>query len=128
MVKSFTGGASVIIVLYATLASVLAVKADYQPAQYQSLIWAGIIAAVNTTAAFLSVILTIKKDQVVFNRVLFAGVSVRLLIMLVVLFMIIRFTRLDQFVFIVAFFILYFLLQGWEMIVINKHVTNRPGA
>jgi len=128
MIKGFVIGVTVVLGIYSILAVLLTITADYHPAQYQGLIWAGIIAAVNVVTAFLIVLFAITKDQTTFIRIFLSGVAIRLFIMLAMIFVILRYSQLNRFVFIVAFFILYFLLQGWEMIVLNKHLTKRQGV
>ncbi|MBD3226225.1 MAG: hypothetical protein GF313_15970 [Caldithrix sp.] len=49
------------------------------------------------------------------------GMGIRFLLVIATIFIVLKFTAIDTFVFIFALFVLYFLFQIWEVVLIQWH-------
>lgn len=125
MLKRFAFGTSIILVLFVLGGWAAAKIASFQEEQNSGLIASGILATANIVVAFGIIQFSIQKDQKTFSKIFLTGMGVRLVLMLTVILAIIRFTRIDSFVFISALFILYFLFQIWEVVVLNSYLKGR---
>jgi uncharacterized membrane protein HdeD (DUF308 family) len=81
----------------------------------------GILATVNIVIAFSIIYFFREKDQSQFARYFLVGLVVRLLGMLSVIFMILKYSTLDHFIFIGSLFVLYFVYQIWEVLILNSN-------
>jgi len=97
---------------------------SFNSIQINSLVISGILASFNVISAFLMIFISRGKDFNNFVRVFFSGIAARIFILLVIIFTIIKLMNVDRFVFIFSFFILYFVFQIWELIIINKHLKQ----
>lgn len=124
MRSRFLGGIFTILVFYIITCLFITRFLHLESSQNKGLIISGILATLNIVAAFFIIALSINKDFPKFTRVFLIGIIARLAGMLTVIFIIFKFMNVDHFVFIFSLFILYFIYQLWELIIINKHLKQ----
>lgn len=125
MQKNFFLGLGAILIVYILAGSGISKAASFNPDQILSLCISGIIATVNIVIAFLVVKLSMHKEQDVFTKIFLSGMVIRLLGLLAVIFLVLKYSRVDHFVFIGSLFILYFIYQVWEVLMLNS--KNKQG-
>lgn len=119
MIKKFLLGLIAILMVYSILSWAGAKIFDFSSDQVKSIYYSGIIATGNIVLSFLIIYFTINRDQKTFMRIFFSGMAARMVIMLALIVGIIKYVKSDEIVFIVSLFFLYFLLQLWEIVIIN---------
>lgn len=120
MQKKFFLGLGVILIVYAIVCLSVAQLASFERDQIFSLYISGIIATVNVVIAFLVVKFSMHKGQDIFTKIFLAGMVIRLSGLLAVIFLVLKYSRVDRFVFIGSLFILYFIYQVWEVLILNS--------
>ena len=120
MTKKFLAGIGAILGIYILFAWFTAELAGFNALQANSLIFGGGLATINILLAYLIVKLSIHKGQKEFSRIFLSGMIVRVLILLGVIFLILKYARVNDFVFIGSLFILYFVYQVWEVLFLNS--------
>lgn len=120
MTKKFLTGIGVILGIYVLFAWFAAELAGFDSLQINSLIYAGALATINILLAYLIIKLSIHKGQKEFSRIFLSGMVVRVLILLGIIFLILTYAKVKDFVFIGSLFILYFIYQVWEVLFLNS--------
>jgi len=121
MIKKFLFGVGLILIFYMISAYALAVFAELDA---QGLFAAGLLATINIIAAYGIIAYAFRHEQKKFAKIFLSGLVIRLFILLSVIFLILKFTTVNHFVFISSLFILYFIYQIWEVTFLNKNITN----
>ena len=124
MQKKFFLGLGAILIIYAGASYVIALIASFSRDQIFSLYVSGIIATVNVVIAFLVVKFSMNKGQDIFTKIFLSGMVIRLLGLLAVIFLILQYSRVDRFVFIGSLFILFFIYQVWEVLILNSKTSK----
>jgi len=119
MIKKFLIGIVAILVLYIVLSWAIAVIGGFGPEKIQALCYSGILATLNIVIAFGVLKFSINQTQKTFAKFFLSGMVLRLLGLLICIFLIFNFSRADHFVFIGSLFILYFMYQIWEVLIVN---------
>lgn len=116
-----------IIFFYALIYSILFVLFHYDIITAYFLIasiYAGIINLINSFTAIKIFELSINKEGSSFIFYNLGGLGVRLIIILIIFVLVIKFLNIDKYGFILTFFILYFILLFLEVIFYHKTVKN----
>ncbi len=121
MMKKFLSGILIILIVYIFAAWGIDRIASLQAGQIQGIIFSGIIATFNIVAAFVIILWVVKKDARAFGKAFLTGIAARMFMLLTVIFLVIKFSRADHLAFLTSLFILYFLYQIWELIVVNNN-------
>lgn len=121
MARKFVSGIVVILVVYVIGSWGLINLLHFSAAQVLSLKISGILATLNVLLAFFVIYFTRKSRQEIFVRFFLATMVVRLLLMLAVVFMVLQLSTADHFIFISSLFVLYFVYQTWELLVLNSY-------
>jgi hypothetical protein len=119
--KKFALGIITILLVYSLSGWALVVLAKLTSSQVLGLKISGILATLNIVAAFSIIFLFKDKEQTQFARIFLGGLVVRLLAMLAVIFMILKYSSVDHFIFIGSLFVLYFIYQIWEVLILNSN-------
>lgn len=120
MAKLFFLGVAGILIVYIASAWGISVAAELNADQILGLKISGVLATMNVVFAYLIIYFSQTKDQSAFAKIFLSGMVVRLFAMLALIFAIFNFSRADHFVFISSLFILYFIYQIWEVLIISK--------
>lgn len=120
MAKLFFLGVAGILIVYIASAWGISVAAELNADQILGLKISGVLATMNVVFAYLIIYFSQTKDQSAFAKIFLSGMVVRLFAMLALIFAIFNFSRADHFVFIGSLFILYFIYQIWEVLIISK--------
>ena len=120
MTKKFLYGIAAILIAYILFSWLVSALADFDLYQNQSLLFAGLLATVNILAAYVIVKLSVHRGQKDFSRIFLTGMVLRVLFLLMLIFLVLKFTRVNDFVFIGSLFILYFVYQVWEVLFLNS--------
>ena len=117
----FLSGIFVILLLYTATIILITSNSDISVQQQTSFIYAAILTTLNIIAVFLIIKLNFNKDVHTFNRTFFLGFGIRFIILLILIFLVLLFGRVNQFTFLVSLFILYFIFQFWEIFFLNRN-------
>lgn len=109
-----------IFAVYAFVAKIYAQKMQYDNEVILALVFAAAIALVNFGLSIYFNQKVLKKAVGIFTTTLMQGMLKRMIIVLVISFTIMLTIALNDFVFVAAFFILYFLLQIIELSDLHK--------
>ncbi len=120
MTKKFLYGIAAILIAYILFSWLVSALADFDLYQNQSLLFAGLLATINILAAYVIVKLSVHRGQKDFSRIFLTGMVLRVLFLLMLIFLVLKFTRVNDFVFIGSLFILYFVYQVWEVLFLNS--------
>ncbi len=123
-IKTFFIGVLVILAVYSLGGWGFSELFNFSRNKNDALWISGIINTINIVAAFLITEFTIKKEAKQFMRIFFTGMGIRILLLLIAIISILKFTSADQFTFIVSLFILYVLYQIWEIWLINSYLRK----
>lgn len=121
MIKRFLLGVLIILVVYVGSAWGIDRIASLRSEQIQGIVLSGIIATLNVVAAFVIILWSVKKEAGAFSKAFLTGIAARMFILLAVIFFVIKFSKADHLAFLTSLFILYFLYQIWELIVVNNN-------
>ena len=109
-----------IFAVYAFVAKIYAQKMQYDNEVILALVFAAAIALVNFGLSIYFNQKVLKKAVGIFTTTLMQGMLKRVVIVLLISFTIMLTMPLNDFVFVAAFFILYFLLQIIELVDLHK--------
>ncbi len=124
MAKVFFVGVLIILTLYIITAFFLVSIYDFEINIIQSLIISPIITTVNISFAFWIIRRVYYKKGRDFNKVFLGSMGARFAGLMAIIFIIIKFVNIHQIGFLVSLFLLYFIFQFWEIIVINKYLDK----
>jgi hypothetical protein len=124
MAKVFFIGVFIILTLYIITAVFLVSIYDYENNSIQSLIISPIITTANISLAFWIISRVYNRKGMDFNKVFLSSMGARFLGLTAIILIIIKFVNINQFVFLVSLFLLYFIFQFWEVIVVNKYLDK----
>ncbi len=120
MDKKFFIGVAAILIIYIVAAWSIVQLAGFQAEKIKGLYFSGILATINVVMAYVVLKLAMPKDQKTFAKIFLSGMVLRLLGLLILIFMIFKYSDADHFVFIGSLFILYFMYQIWEVLILNN--------
>ena len=120
MFTKFIAGIAAILAVYVLAVWGLSVIVPFDDQQVLGVILSGFIATINVIFAFLIIYISKDKGQSLFAKIFLSGMLVRILAMLAVIFVVFKFTTADHFAFIGSLFMLYFVYQIWEVLVLNS--------
>ena len=123
-ISKFLMGVAVILVIFAMGSWGVATIFQFNNEKINSLWISGIINAINIVVAFLIIRFTINKEEKKFMKSFFGSMGIRVLILLGIILFILQKNYIEQFTFIISFFILYVLLQMWEIWMINSYLRK----
>jgi hypothetical protein len=89
-----------------------------------SAIYAGIINLINTLAAIKLFDISFKSGTSFFMIYTLGGLGVRLMLLLIIFVIVIKFLNIDNYAFILVFFLFYFISLGLEVIFYLKKANN----
>ncbi|HID40183.1 MAG TPA: hypothetical protein EYP36_11815 [Calditrichaeota bacterium] len=117
----FISGIVVILAFYAGAAWFIGHNYLLDDGDTYALIYSAILATANIIAVFLIIRFTFNKDSKTFNKLFLIGYGIRFLILLGFIFIVLSSGQVNNFTFLTALFILYFIYQIWEIVFLNKH-------
>jgi hypothetical protein len=121
MAKTFFLGIFIILIIYFLTVISLCNIFDFNQNIEISFLISAILATANISLAFM-IILRIKgKKGADFNKIFLGSMGVRFVGLLIIIFLLIKFANIHQIGFLVSLFLLYFIFQFWEIIIINKY-------
>ncbi|MHB2153259.1 hypothetical protein ACX8XN_02540 [Calditrichota bacterium GD2] len=123
-ITKFLAGVLVILLIYGASSWGFAVILQFNEEKINSLWISGIINTVNVVFAFLIIRFTIDKEAKKFMKTFFTGMGIRILALLAIILFMLQKNYIEQFTFIISFFILYVLYQMWEIWMINSHLRK----
>jgi len=122
--RIFFTGVFIILLIFVGVVWLLSDYFHYNSIIFNSFVISGIITVINIVVAFLIVKYSIKKSVDTFNKAFLVSMGARFMVLLGVIFVILKFAEVHQLAFLVSLFLLYFIFQFWEMIVINKYLDK----
>lgn len=123
-ISKFLTGVGVILLIYAMGSWGFARILQMGTEKINSLWISGIINTINVVVAFLIIRFTIDKEEKKFMKSFFGSMGIRVLALLAIILFLLQKNYIDQFTFIISFFILYVLFQMWEIWMINSHLRK----
>ena len=123
--KGFFLSVMVIISVYTALSWILSALYTFDRTQNTALIVSGILGTVNIVISFIILTVSYDKDIKGFMVNYFGGMGIRLLFLLLTIFLILKFMRIDIFVFILSLFVLYFVFQTLEIYYIHSYQKRK---
>ena len=123
MLKKSLPFSAVIIVIYISAAYIISGHYNYNQAEIEAFLFAGLLAVLNMILAFNFIDKNLTKSQNEFMKSFMKSTILRLVIVLAIFFTILLTMSLNHFVFSIGFFILYFLFQMIEIYILhtNQH-------
>ena len=119
------------VLLFACIFAILLILKEFSvitPISFYSYLYACIIAFLNHIAFNILLDFSFKKSNQIFLIVNLGGMGLRVLFMLILVFIAIKFLKIDEFKFIFAFFLLYVLFMVYEIIMIRKKLAEQGKA
>jgi hypothetical protein len=83
-----------------------------------------VFALVYVVAGFFSFYLAFRYRPKMFNRIVITSIAVRMILMVIAIVLVMKFTALDMVAFLVALFVWYFIFQIWEVLSFNKLIAK----
>ena len=123
--KNFFLSVSVIVIAYSALSWLFSALYAFDTTQNTALIVSGILGTVNIVISFIILTVSYDKDIKGFMVNYFGGMGIRLLFLLLTIFLILKFMRIDIFVFILSLFVLYFIFQTLEIYYIHSYQKRK---
>ena len=123
-ITKFLIGVLVILLIYGISSWGFAVILQFNEKKITSLWISGIINTVNIVFAFFVIRFTIEKEAKKFMKTFFSGMGIRIMALLAIILLMLQKNYIEQFTFIISFFILYILFQMWEIWMINSHLRK----
>ncbi len=123
--KNFFLSVSVIVIAYSALSWLFSALYAFDTTQNTALIVSGILGTVNIVISFIILTVSYDKDIKGFMVNYFGGMGIRLLFLLLTIFLILKFMRIDIFVFILSLFVLYFVFQILEIYYIHSYQKRK---
>lgn len=121
MVKTFFLGIFIILFIYISAVVSLYNVVDFEKNIEISFLFSAILATINITLAFLIILRINNKKGADFNKFFLGSMGVRFVGLAAIIFLIIKFVNIHQIGFLVSLFLLYFVFQFWEVIIVNKY-------
>ena len=110
------------VLLFACIFAILLILKEFSvitPISFYSYLYACIIAFLNHIAFNILLDFSFKKSNQIFLIVNLGGMGLRVLFMLILVFIAIKFLKIDEFKFIFTFFLLYVLFLIYEINIIR---------
>ncbi len=117
-----------IIILYLVIYSIIAVLKYFNFISdlfLISAIYAGLINLLNTIAAIKLFNISLKSGNNFFMIYAMGGMGLRLLLILIIFIIVIKFLKIDEYAFILVFFLIYFILLGLEVLFYLKNKAKK---
>lgn len=124
MAKVFFIGVLIILTLYIITAFFLVSIYDFKFNVISSLIISPIITTANISFAFWIIRRVYDRKRTDFNKVFLGSMGARFAALTAIIFIVIKFVNIHQIGFLVSLFLLYFIFQFWEIIVVNKYLDK----
>ena len=124
MAKKFFIGIFIILIIYILAVISLSNIFDYGRIIVISFLISAIITIANISLAFLVIMRIQSKEGINFNKFFLGSMGARFIGLAAIIFFIIKFTNIHQIGFLVSLFLLYFIFQFWEMIIVNKYLDK----
>jgi len=124
MAKKFFIGVFIILSIYIIITGFLDSIYDYDENIIQSFIISAILTTANISLAFLIISRVFNREGADFNKVFLGSMGARFAGLAALIFMIIKFVNIHRIGFLVSLFLLYFIFQFWEVIVVNKYLNK----
>ena len=124
MAKLFFIGVIIILTLYIITAVSLVLIYDFDQTIIKSLILSPIITTANISLAFWIIIRISGRKGDDFNKVFLGSMGARFAGLAAIIFIVIKLLNIHKIGFLVSLFLLYFIFQFWEVIVVNKYLDK----
>ncbi|MEJ2542455.1 MAG: hypothetical protein P8Y99_00135 [Calditrichaceae bacterium] len=124
MAKLFFFGVIIILTIYIITAVFLVSIFDFDESIIESLIISPIITTANISLAFWIIMRVSNRKGDDFNKVFLGSMGARFIGLAVIIFIVIKLLNIHKIGFLVSLFLLYFIFQFWEVIVVNKYLDK----
>ena len=124
MAKKFFLGILIILFLYIITVVSLYCVFDFEQNIIISFLISAILTTTNISLAFLIIFRIKNKRGIEFNKFFLGSMGVRFVGLITIIFLLIKFANIHQIGFLVSLFLLYFIFQFWEIIIINKYMDK----
>ena len=124
MAKKFFTGIFIILIIYILAVLSICNIFDYGRIIVISFLISAIITTANISLAFLVIMYIQNKEGADFNKFFLGSMGARFIGLAVIIFLIKKFTNIHQIGFLVSLFLLYFIFQFWEVIIVNKYLDK----
>jgi len=111
----------VILAVYALAAWGIGRIVHFNENQFNGIFLSGILGTANIVLAYFVIKIAMGKDQKTFSQIFLGGLIVRLLALFIIIWIIFNYTLTDRFIFIGSLFILYFMYQVWEVLILYSN-------
>lgn len=93
---------------------------------FKSIMFAKAVAILNYVLFLIMFKISVNKTTSQFILINIGGMLLRILLVLSLIFVIFKFLKVDEYRFIFAFFIMYFLLLVFELFIVIKTISRKP--
>jgi len=121
MTKKFFVGVVVILAVYSLAAWGIGKVVPFNGEQFNGILISGILGTLNIVIAYFIIKIAMGKDQKTFSQIFLGGLVIRLLALFIIIWIIFNYTSTDRFIFIGSLFILYFMYQVWEVLILYSN-------
>jgi hypothetical protein len=116
---------ALIAAIYIALSSVLSYLYQFNSAQNRALVMAGILGTINVVISFIILFVSFDRGIKEFMIRYFGGMAIRVLFLLIIIFLLLKFMIIDIFVFILSLFVLYFVFQALEIYFVHGYQKRK---
>lgn len=124
MSTKFLGGICLILLAYILTGWGIKNLFNFDILIVKGMIYSGLLATLFALITFFSTVIVARQAKEKFNKVFFSTMGIRFFLMLGIIIIILTQVSLDHFTFLVSLFILYFLLQIWEILIIHRYLNQ----
>ena len=124
MARKFFIGVFAILVSFIVITCLLDSIFDFKNIIIRAFILSAALTTANISLAFFIIIKLKNNDRINFSKIFLGSMAGRFAGLMLVIFMIIKFVNIHRIGFLVSLFLLYFIFQFWEVIIVNKYLDK----
>ena len=124
MARKFFIGVFAILVSFIVITCLLDSIFDFENIIIRAFILSAALTTANISLAFFIIIKLKNNDRKNFSKIFLGSMAGRFAGLMLVIFMIIKFVNIHRIGFLVSLFLLYFIFQFWEVIIVNKYLDK----
>lgn len=124
MTKKFILGVLIILIIYIVGCIILSAMLNFKRIEINSLIYSGILTTANIVSAFFISRLAITQKRRSSQKSFLSGMLIRFLMLMILITLIIKYLEINNLVFLLSLFLLYFAFQFWEVILLNRMIKQ----
>ena len=124
MARKFFIGVFAILVSFIVITCLLDSIFDFENIIIRAFILSAALTTANISLAFFIIIKLKNNDRINLSKIFLGSMAGRFAGLMLVIFMIIKFVNIHRIGFLVSLFLLYFIFQFWEVIIVNKYLDK----